>query len=62
MMASVSVGRPGQGGEVADSLVCNLCVVCQVQLWEQSQSREEWQPAVCHRVASREGDASQLQT
>lgn len=52
--------RPGHGGELADSLICDLCVVCQVQLWEQRQSGEEWQPAVCHRVASRECQLVQL--
>lgn len=52
--------QPGQRGELADSPVRDVGVVRQVQLGQHRQSAEEGQPAVCHSVASREGEMSQL--
>lgn len=43
-------------------LVCDLRVVGQVQLGEQSQPREERQAGICHGAASREGELCQVQT
>lgn len=50
---------PAHGGKLADSLVCDLCVVGQVQLWQETQSGEEGQTAVGDTVASGESQLSQ---
>ena len=59
--ASTSV-LPGHGRQLADSLVRDLGVVCEVQLRQQGESGEEGQPSVRHRVASGQGELAQPQT
>lgn len=55
-------GRPSHGGQLGHAPVCDLRVVGQVQLGEESQAREERQAAISDGAASREGQLCQVQT